>query len=425
MADPVAVLGDLSALLDVVAQTDLDGLDRPALTAWVCAWPALEAKVQALSAAALDAADRAQVQLAGGQRSIAAFVAAKTRSAPEHLGARHRLGRFLREAPQFAGAVLAGRITLGHVDAMRHALNSRNRPAFIVQEAELVGLAATLAPRDFNQVVQTWDNAADPDGAKPRAQRAKRALTTRKLADGCVEGTFRLDPIAGETLLTAVHLESERLRKADLHLPRGHEPRSAAQRAADALAALVSRGAARNSAAKLPQPLVHLVMSEQIAEQLLAWLDDPSVEIVVDTNGWDRRCHLVDGTPIHPHLAAGALGVGVLRRLVVGAASELMDLGLSVRCFPRHLADAIKTRDGGRCRMRRLRCAPPVARHRPHPAVEPLRPHVGRQRSVWLRPAQSQRAPSAHVMGVSGPESTWKVPRSTCSFSAPSAPSRQ
>jgi hypothetical protein len=59
----------------------------------------------------------------------------------------------------------------------------------------------------------------------------------------------------------------------------------------------------------------------------------------------------VDGTPIHPHLAAGALGVGVLRRLVVGAASELMDLGLSVRCFPRHLADAIKTRDGGRCRM--------------------------------------------------------------------------
>jgi hypothetical protein len=348
------LLADLARLLDVVAAVDLDRMTRAELDAWVCAWPALEATVQALAATALDAADRAQVQLTSGHRSIAGHVAAATRHAPEHLGARHRLGRFLHTAPAFAHALLHGTISPAHADAMRNALNHRNRTAFTHQETELVALATRLHPREFNQVVQAWDNSADPDGAKPRAQRARRHLSARKLADGCVQGTFRLDPIAGETLINAVHLETERLRKEDLHLPAGQHPRSPGQRHADALTNLITRGAARNTEAKLPKPLVHLVMSEQVAEQLLAWLDDPTTTtttVTVDPHHWDQRCHLVDGTAIHPHLAAGALSVAVLRRLVMGAGSEILDLGMAVRCFPGHLAQAIRARDGGRCQM--------------------------------------------------------------------------
>lgn len=345
------LLTDLSDLLDQVAEVDLDAMDRDELTQWTLAWPAIEAKVAGLAGSAMAAADRLQVQADGGQRSLAAFVAHHTRSAPEHVGARLRLGRFLREAPGFATALQAGVISLAHVEAMRNALNNRNRPSFAADEDALLGAATSLDVREFDQVVQCWDNAADPDGTKPKAQRDKRAVSTRKLPDGCVEGNFRLDPLAGETFLNALHLESERLRKEDLHLPKGHQPRTRNQLAADALTNLVTRGAARNAQGRLPKPLLSLVLSEQVAEDLRRWLTDPTVTIATDPFDWDRRCHLPDGTQLHPHLLAGALDVAVLRRLVMSSESEILDLGVEVRCFPAKLAEAIKIRDGGRCRM--------------------------------------------------------------------------
>jgi hypothetical protein len=65
----------------------------------------------------------------------------------------------------------------------------------------------------------------------------------------------------------------------------------------------------------------------------------------------DMACRLVDGTQIHPKLAIGSLAVATLRRLVMTAKPEILDLGESVRCFPSRLRDAIKARDRGRCQM--------------------------------------------------------------------------
>ena len=61
------------------------------------------------------------------------------------------------------------------------------------------------------------------------------------------------------------------------------------------------------------------------------------------------RCELVDGTPIHPRWVLGLLGVATLRRLVLGADSEILDLGREVRTFPRKLKDAIFGAHRGTC----------------------------------------------------------------------------
>jgi hypothetical protein len=63
----------------------------------------------------------------------------------------------------------------------------------------------------------------------------------------------------------------------------------------------------------------------------------------------DMRCELIDGTPIHPRFAAAVLATAVLRRLVLGADGEILDLGRKVRTFPRHLKQALLARARGHC----------------------------------------------------------------------------
>lgn len=344
-------LGALAAAVEKAAALDPGVLPLEALGTWACGLMSLEARLAGVTARAFAAADAAQVQLSSGHRSLASHVAAVTRCDRSHAGARLTLGRFLAEAPLFAEALLVGQISVGHANVMRLALNARNRPAFAADEEQLVTQATRMSAEDFSQVVGYWDNAADPDGTKPAAQRAKRFLDVKRLPDGTVKGAFLLDPISGEAVINAVHQESQRLRKEDLHLPKGHQPRSRGQLGADALTGMIIRGAARNSQGCLPKPLLQLVMSQQVAEAALAHGADPTVVIPLDRDSVDGRCELVDGTPMHPALAIGALAVAELRRLVLGAAGEILDYGRAVRCFPAHLRDAIKARDRGHCQI--------------------------------------------------------------------------
>jgi len=131
---------------------------------------------------------------------------------------------------------------------------------------------------------------------------------------------------------------------------------------ADALVNLVTRGTIRPNGT-VGAPLVHIVVGQDIIEEAICRntardAGEPPVgpdgQVLGDDLGIDpgdplRRCELIDGTPIHPNQVLGLLGVATLRRLVLGASGEILDLGRTVRNFPRHLKDAMAAANCGRC----------------------------------------------------------------------------
>ena len=60
-----------------------------------------------------------------------------------------------------------------------------------------------------------------------------------------------------------------------------------------------------------------------------------------ELDGSTEGAELVDGTPLHPAAAVAVLASATLRRLVMGAESEILDLGRRVRCFPQHLGEVL------------------------------------------------------------------------------------
>lgn len=360
---PDVVRKEASVAVAALADVPYSTMSRDELAGHVLGLGQLQAQVDALMAEAAAAASEACVHVAGGQQTLPAFVAANSNAEPKRVAGDRNLGEWLRRFPLFADAFRAGSISRAHVQAFRSVDNQRTHRGLVDAQHYLSVAAADLPWRDFVEVLQTWLHRADPDGDEPKAQVEKRHFNAAKRADGMVKGSFLLDPLAGDLLLNAVSQEERRQRRA---AEEGDE-RTGGQRRSDALVALVERGATRPDGT-VAAPLVHIVMGEAVAADLLmrmavedavssplerraALLElglDPD-ELPLDPSTPEGRCHLADGTPVHPRLVVAALAAGTLRRLVLGADGEVLDLGRRVRDFPRHMKDAVIAAHKGRC----------------------------------------------------------------------------
>jgi hypothetical protein len=227
-----------------------------------------------------------------------------------------------------------------------------------------------------------------------------------------VQGRFNLDPIAGHAFITALEQQVQRLFRQDTETGSN---RTASQRRADALVELVSKGAKRpNGSVPAPlvhivmSDIVAAKHLEDLADQDSCHphrnggpseaadstpeaasnpddiasgpgnqADTAETDAEPHTNaetsdrhdrdpddagdqpdpgrhGYDdpdQRCELNDGTPIHPHYGLAALTTATLRRLILGAGSESLDLGQPVRTFPQHLKQALLILARGRCQQ--------------------------------------------------------------------------
>lgn len=218
---------------------------------------------------------------------------------------------------------------------MRAAENPRTKPAFEGAQELFIDLASTLSWREFNQALRYWVLAADPDGEEPEEQIRTRRCVSRKRYDGSVEGNFRLDPLGGQTVLSALEQEEQRLFRADAE---SGAKRTPAQRRADALVNLLARGAARPDGS-VPAPLLHLVAGTGVIVDGLRRLDpdtSPSCDpfrLPLDHERLEGRCELVDGTPLHPRFAMASLAIAGIARLVLDGDSRIIDLGRTTRSF--------------------------------------------------------------------------------------------
>ncbi len=278
------------------------------------------------------------------RRSVATVLAARTGLDPRMLADDVRLGSWLTDFAVFRRAAEEGALSRRHLVLLRRLDNARTRHRLINAQSDLVEAATTCTWAEFIQVIRYWLLAADPDGASPEHQVASRYCRLTKDADGGVVGAFRLDPIAGEAVRTALEAEEQHLFRSDA--ANGDGGRSPTQRRADALVAIAARGSGR-AERTMPAPLVHLVLGEQVAEQLLA---DRPVEL--SAASVDGRCELIDGTPVHPRAAAEVLARASFRRLVLSADGAPLDLGRRVRAFPPHLKQVLLVAARGRCAIR-------------------------------------------------------------------------
>ena len=208
-------------------------------------------------------------------------------------------------------------------------------------------------------MVEYWVLTADPDGEEPKRQTAAGRLSTRRSSDGMTSGTFDLDPLAGALVHSALDQEAARLLRAESDTSSPTPAlRSHAQRYADALVNLVGSGA--RIGGTTPALLIHIVLSEHVAEDMITRLVCESegaplpahinpCRLPLRSDQLDQRSELSDGTPIHPALTLAAVATGTLRRLMLTAESEVADLGRAVRSFPRHLKGAVLAAARGRC----------------------------------------------------------------------------
>lgn len=352
LSDPDNLLDRIDAVLDEAGRLPLADLRRDQAVTWLSRVQQIRARAEALSLRSLAAApgtDRRNVIAPGC--TVIESVIARTRLDPRSLARDQHLATWLRRFPLFDDAAAGGWLSRSHLQVLRGLDGKRTRCHLADAQSYLIEAARRCSWAQFVSTCRYWALRFDPHGAEPREQVAARSCTATTEPDGTVSGSFTLDPLAGAAFLTALEEHAQRLFRHDSETA---TERTATQRRADALVDLVTRGVAATAGSA--SPLVSVVMSEAVAEDLLKQVaaDDvegpqPPSRLSLDADDIDQRCELANGTPLHPRFVLALLATAAFRRMVFGPAGEILDLGRSARNFPRHLRQALLVRARGRC----------------------------------------------------------------------------
>ena len=254
---------------------------------------------------------------------------------------------WIRDFPEFAAAHADGVLTVEHLEHLRKGLDGP-RTHFLLRRDQqtLIDAAATCDFVDFERACDYWKIAADPDGAEPQDQLDATTFNARRRRDGMVKLTGLLDPLSGQVFLNAWEKTVQQLA---VDQDEAGQTMANGRRGALGLLLLVAKGAARADGSQ-PDPLLHVVMSQRVAEDTIRRLAERDLSpLAVSHDDVDGRCELIDGTPIHPHLALVALTIGALQRTVLDAKGRPLETSYASRGFPKWLRHILLLRSRGRC----------------------------------------------------------------------------
>jgi hypothetical protein len=237
------VLAGLAAAVDQLAAQDPAGLPDAVAAERVLVLRTLLDRLEGQwlrELAAVDARGAAGAELGGRAPSTAGWLRARARltagAARQHVGVARALHR--GPLPQTAAALAAGELSGGHAVVLAQGTSDLDPATTAAAEPVLVDAARRLDPAGLRRVVAHLRVVADPDREDQQAQRRfeQRGLQVAETWQGMVALHGLLDPEAGETLLAALD---------PLTRPTGAEdPRTAAQRRADALTELARQALA-------------------------------------------------------------------------------------------------------------------------------------------------------------------------------------
>jgi hypothetical protein len=265
--DPVVLCEAVDGLLDDLAEVVYGGaVDDEELVTLVERLDRLERRLVGERLRAVAEIDARQAHVSAGMRSTADLLAERLSLTPGRARAQRDAAVALAAMPATAKAVRTGEVPVTHAEVAARALadvsaNQRFGRTDSVAVAELDAVIAEAGPRldrsALSRRVDDWTASAHPDRLESRERRAWRRrqarLSHNQGPDHMSVLHAELDGVAGAHLDAAL---------AALSRPSGAEdPRTGAQRLADALTDLAKRaldsGDLPQVAAKRPHVLVH------------------------------------------------------------------------------------------------------------------------------------------------------------------------
>ena len=357
------LLGRLDGVVADLRELSLLGLRASEVNTLLLRLIRLNAEAQGLEFSAIQEAEAAAMTAHYDSRTLATHLAKATHCSAKAIGVDRALALWLNNFGEFHTALLDGVLSKSHLFELR-SIDSPKVHALLVRDQHLLIQSAELCAWDeWKQIVGYWLHAADPDGELADPTDAQYGMTVHTKANGDVHVSIVMDPITGEAFLNIHEAERDKLDRSEREArDEGQEVEqlTVRQHNLKALMRVLVRGAKREDGSA-PTPLVNIVMSEKVAEDLLARTfghETPTGEPAFDVDpfempiAWDDidgRCETIRGTPIHPKHALGLLLVGKLRRTIMGAHDQVINLGRDVRFFTQAQRFALLIQQRGKC----------------------------------------------------------------------------
>ncbi len=327
----------LREAIDQLQALDLGALDAAEVVGLVDELECEARRLRSAQLAVMAEVDRRGLHRADGHGSAKVLVRHRGQLPAGEALAREKTVRALRELPEIAAAFDDGEVGAAQVDLLgRVHANRRVGHLMAPEQGRFMAWARTLSYGDFHLEVREWERLMDTDGPAPANERRHQHRDVKLVQDpvdlgwtwsgwfACAQGAAMreiLDHYIAAELLA--DWEKARAEHGD-HACEAHLSRTAAQRRADALWQLF-QDASKSDGSAVPVGWVHnIVWSADAYEEMLRRLDgQPPEPLEVDA----YRCQTIDGTPLEPLEAAAGSLVAKVRRVIVDAASEVIDLG--------------------------------------------------------------------------------------------------
>ena len=359
------VMNRLDGAVDDLAELSLMSLSNEQLDMVLTRTFDLVSQAQGLEFSAIQEAETSAMSVEFGNRVLTTHLAKTTHQPTRTLGADRTLALWLNDLPEVHQAMIDGVISRAHAAELKAIDNVRVHPLLVRDQQMLIDAADQFEWTDWKNVVAYWLNAADPDGELTDPVDPKYGMRVRTRANGDVVVNIRMDPVTGEAFLTMHDAEVKKL-EANEAAALNDDPNapvtSIAQKNLDAVLRLMVRGWRREDGS-YPDFLVNIVMSEKVAEDLLARtyghidpdgsnpLDIDPFELPIAWDDIDGCCETIRGTPVHPKHALGVLLAGQLQRMVMTAEDEIVNHGKKIRCFNKVQRNALLVQQRGQCAL--------------------------------------------------------------------------
>jgi len=358
MAQLDATIADLSEL--ALSSLSLDQQNE--LLVRECA---LVGQAQGLQMRSMQHAMATDLSVNYGSRILTTHLVQATNQPARPLGSARALAKWLTDFPDLHDAMIDGHLSRSHVAELK-SIDCPNIHHLMIRDQQLfIDAARDVVWTSWLQVVTYWLLAADPDGELTDPANPSYGMTVRTKANGDVYATILMDPVTGEAFLTMHDAELTKIERNEAE-QMNDDPNVVAssirKKNLDAFMRLMVRGWRREDGS-YPDFLVNIVMSETVAEYLLARtyghvdpdgnnpLDVDPFELPISWDDIDGRCETIRGTPIHPKHALGLLLAGRLRRMVFDATTKVASESKDFRFFTKRQRNRLLVQQRGQCAL--------------------------------------------------------------------------
>jgi hypothetical protein len=329
------LLRELGSTLAELGSLDPAGLTDLEITESIRSAVRADAMLESFTTTVVGEADSRRLHRREGASAASTWVGAMVRRPVGECREVVRRARRLTHMSDTAGAFSRGQVAAAHV---RHLIRAQgtNHHAFARDEAMLVGHATALRFDDFVRAIGYWCQLNDPDGVEADAldRYQARAAHLSKTFDGTgvLDATF--EPIGYAIFSEAlgrIEREMWEVDWADAKRRLGSDVcesdlcRTRPQRRYDALVEMARRAHAVPAGARMPRPLVTVLV------------DAPTLT--------GRVCELSTGVVLTPGEVLPLLCDADLERVVFDGASRVLDVGETQRFFVGATRRAVEVRD--------------------------------------------------------------------------------